>query len=621
MLEHRLDGPITTETPAALAAFLKAARGGPVQIVIHSPGGNALAGAAAYGQLRAYAGRVAVVVEGIAASAASLIAMGASPGLLSIHGGSFLMIHEAHVNVEGPAADLRQTADVLDRVSATYRRAYAERSGKSEAAIAELMEAETWMDAEEAVAMGFADAVIVPLRIAASIDLSTFDYRNAPGALRRGPQGETTMSETKTKPAPQGASLDQIEAIAARANLGAEFVVAQLKAQATEAAAQGAALDAMAAAANAAVTPSTMTARIEVGTDHTAPAALADRMAGAIVARFTGKVPEEKSREFAGLSLAGMGEAMLKRRGMVAPARRLSDAEAIQMSLTTDDFPTLLRGTSQRLLQDRLAATPGAARMACVPRTVRDFRTFNPLIFSGVATLSELAEAGPIQHAPPSERAETARVKTFARAMRFTRQALVNDDLAALSQINLIANGVIATEGAEFVKLFVTNGGGWGPTMSDGNPLFSAAHNNVATGVMGTAGLGAARLVMRGQTDPSGVLIAPTPRLLLVSPTNETAAEQTLSQLTVATAESGRPVFANSIAMMLEPRLSGAPYFLMASPDEAPIAGFFTIESSNGIPQVSEHETSGFDGLDYKVTHDFAIAPLSWIGAVRSTGA
>jgi len=259
--------------------------------------------------------------------------------------------------------------------------------------------------------------------------------------------------------------------------------------------------------------------------------------------------------------------------------------------------------------------------MACAPRTARDFRSFQPTIFSGVSELRELAEGGNITFGPPTERAETAAVKTFARAMRFTRQALVNDDLGALAQVNLLANGVISTEGAEFVRLFAVNGSGFGPNMSDGNPLFIAAHGNVSTGAMGTAGLGAARLVMRGQVDTSGVLIAPTPRYVLVSATNETLAEQTLNQLTVATAENARPVFGNSISMLLEPRLSGVPYVLLADPAEAPIAGFFTLEGSNGLPRISEHETGNFDGLEFKCTHDFAIAPMSWIGAVRSTGA
>jgi HK97 family phage prohead protease len=340
----------------------------------------------------------------------------------------------------------------------------------------------------------------------------------------------------------------------------------------------------------------------------------------ALACRVTGATPSEQARAFMGGSIANTLRQIAEARGERLP-RNESDAELIQRALSTSDLPQLLTGTMQRILQARLVAAPGSIRMIAAPRTVRDFREFRFLQFAGIASMERIPEGGPIPMAPPAERGEAGSVATYAVQLPITRQALVNDDLGALDQVNLFANGVIATEAAQFVTMFATNGAGWGPTLTDGVPLFHADHGNVASGAVGTTGISAGRIVMRAQTDANDNLVAPSPRYLLVGPAGETAAEQALNQIAVvSTSESSRPVFAGRMEHTVEPRLSGAPWFLFADPSQAPVIALVTLEGSNGSPTITRHETSNFDGLNWKLVHDFAVVPVSHVGAVRLTG-
>jgi len=213
-------------------------------------------------------------------------------------------------------------------------------------------------------------------------------------------------------------------------------------------------------------------------------------------------------------------------------------------------------------------------------------------------------------------------VKTFARQLHISREALINDDLGVFSEpLRLFATAIQETEAAEFLKLFATNGSGWGPAMSDGQPLFHTSHGNIVTAAMGTAGIGEARRVMRLQQLPGGGLARVTPRHLLVGPEQETAAERVLSELSIATSENDRPVFANRLALHVEPRLPGPAWFLFADPNEAAIAEFVTLERTGGVPQVESFDLGPNRlGIALRCVHDFAVVPVSYTGAVRASG-
>jgi enoyl-CoA hydratase/carnithine racemase len=94
---------------------------------------------------------------------------------------AFLMIHDPSGLVMGTAEDMRSTAEALDKVKGSLIQGYATKSGKPDAEIAALMAAETWLDAQDALALGLIDRIAEPVKLAASFDIARF--RNAPAEL------------------------------------------------------------------------------------------------------------------------------------------------------------------------------------------------------------------------------------------------------------------------------------------------------------------------------------------------------------------------------------------------------------------------------------------------------
>lgn len=143
---------------------------------LNSPGGSVFDAVAIYNALKRHAGPVTVTIDGIAASAASYIAMAGDEVVMPEN--AFMMIHDPSGLVMGTAADMRAMAEALDKIAGALVKGYAAKSGKAEDEVAALMSAETWFTATEAVEAGFADTLAEPVKIAASFDVTRF--RNAP---------------------------------------------------------------------------------------------------------------------------------------------------------------------------------------------------------------------------------------------------------------------------------------------------------------------------------------------------------------------------------------------------------------------------------------------------------
>jgi len=129
-----------------------------VNVDINSPGGDVFEGFAIYNLLRDHPRKVTVRVVGMAASAASLIAMAGDE--IQVARAGFLMIHNIWVYTAGNRNELRALADMLEPFDAALADVYAARSGIDKAEIAALLDKETWLSGEQAVADGFADALM-----------------------------------------------------------------------------------------------------------------------------------------------------------------------------------------------------------------------------------------------------------------------------------------------------------------------------------------------------------------------------------------------------------------------------------------------------------------------------
>ena len=148
-----------------------------LEVHVNSPGGAVWDGIAIMNALKAHRARVTVIVDGIAASAASIVAMGGDEVVMAE--GSQMMIHRASGGAWGNAAFLRDTAAILDKIDGNLAGIYARRAGGTRESWLELMTAETWYDAAEAVEAGLADRADESLEgvdAEASFDLSIFNY-------------------------------------------------------------------------------------------------------------------------------------------------------------------------------------------------------------------------------------------------------------------------------------------------------------------------------------------------------------------------------------------------------------------------------------------------------------
>ena len=131
---------------------------GDITVWINSPGGDCVAAAQIYNMLMDYKGNVTVKIDGIAASAASVIAMAGTKVLMSPV--SMLMIHNPMTVAFGDSGEMQRAIEMLGSVKDSIINAYEIKTGLSRAKLSHLMDAETWMDAGKAVELGFADEVM-----------------------------------------------------------------------------------------------------------------------------------------------------------------------------------------------------------------------------------------------------------------------------------------------------------------------------------------------------------------------------------------------------------------------------------------------------------------------------
>lgn len=210
-------GGVSAKTVAdAIKGFDKSK---PVNVYINSPGGSVWEGAAIYNQLARFKGEKHVFVDGLAASAASYIAMVGDKITTGFN--AMWMIHNPWTIAIGNYQDLRALSDDLEKITGTYRTTYSKHTGKSIEDVTKIMDAETWYTAEEALAAGFTDAVTsqddeededdkarAHQTPAAAAVLAK--YRNAPAAVKPTVNEMIASMEARVKNLPKPASRQRL---------------------------------------------------------------------------------------------------------------------------------------------------------------------------------------------------------------------------------------------------------------------------------------------------------------------------------------------------------------------------------------------------------------------------
>jgi ATP-dependent Clp endopeptidase proteolytic subunit ClpP len=167
-----------------------------INLHIHSPGGDVFDGIAIYNLLNKHPAKVTVHIDGLAASMASVIAMAGDRIVMPEN--ALMMIHKPWGISGGNANDMRDYAELLDKVESVLIPAYARKTGKSAEVLGAMLESETWMDGRECVAQGFADELLPAVSAMACIEskrIEDFEYmpKDIKGMITT-PKGSTTTA-------------------------------------------------------------------------------------------------------------------------------------------------------------------------------------------------------------------------------------------------------------------------------------------------------------------------------------------------------------------------------------------------------------------------------------------
>ncbi len=144
----------------------------PINIRINSLGGDVFDGMAMYNVIKRREAKTTVYIEGIAASIATIIALGADEVIMAEN--SLFMIHNAWGGTSGEAKDMRKTAETLDKITSELTDIYRKKTGLSSEALVDMMDEETWLNAQEAFDLGFVDTISDAIKVAAKYDVSKF---------------------------------------------------------------------------------------------------------------------------------------------------------------------------------------------------------------------------------------------------------------------------------------------------------------------------------------------------------------------------------------------------------------------------------------------------------------
>lgn len=637
---------------------------GDVLVRVNSGGGSAFEGAAIYAILKAHAGRVTVRVEGVAASAASLIAMAGAEIVMAE--GAMMMIHDPSGITIGPAAAHQKSAEDLNKIAENYAAVYAARSGQDQAAVRALMLAETWFTAAEAVDAGFADRAAQD----ASEAVAAFDftvYARAPEHLRamavekgwrlRQPDPgasapvhkELNMSTTKNTAAqPDAAVNSPAEAAQQSAEMRAasdaeiareaaesrrrKAVVARfgekLTAQQADTIAAGSrdeaealvkAADIVIEARMAAEGPELrQTAHITRDERET----LRDGIEGAIFAQLGRSEPDGKARPYMEMSLVEMAAAAIGHKGSL---RHTAARERVLMAAThtRSDFPAIFENALNKQLAARYREAKPTYRQIARRMTFNDFRPHPITRVGDWPTLLPVAESGEIKYGTVGEGRETVAAASYAVAMRISRQMLIDDDLDALAQVVADRGLAVARfEDATFYAMMLSGSNADGPTLATttrqvfNTTDLSKASSNAA---ISETSLGIARASLRKRTSLDGAKLNIIGSILLTGPDKELEAQRLVAPIQAAASNNVNP-FTGTLQVVTTAEIAGNTWYLFASP--ADLACFvYGFLSGYEAPRMRMDEPFGQQGIAYSVEHDFGVGAIDFRGGFKNVGA
>ena len=615
---------------------------GPVTVRMNSIGGHAHAGEQVRAILAGHPGGATIIVEGMAASAASLILMAGTSRQMS--SGSLLMIHDPSGMAWGTEEEMRREADALDRAANVYAAVYASASGQTPEAVRQIMKAETWYSPEEAVAAGFVDSIVgaeddaAPLAVIASMEVGRNLYMTATKHFRamhaRKPRGTATPDQTQA-PNPAGGG-----AAPAKTATPSETEITMPNPNPTPSAVTPATPPAP-APAPVMVTPDPVSqerARVRGIREMAAPFVASGRLMQADVDALIddGTAVEAASARFM-TTMAGAEPLGGLTRELAGPQRSYSENDNLRRGFraTTmmggahgvSDFAYITTEVMNRsLIREYERRGANWQIVTGAPLTANDFRELHAVRFGGDFQMKKVLENGEYEEATLSDEAEGLKVERRGRTISLTFEAVVNDDMSAFDRIpREFAMSSRVMESSMVWSLIRTNA----VLKSDGVALFHATHKNLAGsgGAISATTVGAGRKAMWEQTafgskDKDDFLMV-EPNLLIVPPALEITALQFSTATTPATDGSVNP-FKGSLTPVTVPNLGAAAggsdnsWYLVSS-DLPPISVAYL--EGYAAPTVQTIEGMNPDKVTMNARHIFGAAASEYRGAYKNAGA
>lgn len=642
---------------------LSGSTAGTINVRVNSYGGSVSDGVAIYNELRRQSARGAKVVahvEGVAMSIASLIVMGADEVVMNEC--AVMMLHApwGTLLIDGNAKQVREFADDFASQLGVFGRAmsaaYARKTGKAAAEFDAMWEAgsDFFYTAKEALAFGLCDRIgtDAPAQAAAVW---------APGVVA-GIVGEVT-ARAPEHAARVRAALTPSTPAAAGTHLGdsampnnsdaqrQEIIAAERDRVADIHAMAGAHLNgsygprvrsAMDAAIASGSSAADLGQRIleimaegrgplgnysggEVGLTHGRGGSLVHAASDVLAARGGVAIdsPHAGARDLRGMSISDIARACLPRdafeRGMSGPA-------AIRAAMTTSDFPAILGDTIGKALRRGYDMEPGTHSLWVRRGTVPDFKEQTRVILGAMPDLLPVLEGGEYAYgAVDEDKSVPFRVEKFGRIIEVTWEALVNDDLGALTRFPQGLGQAARRKEADLVYGLFDNGG---QVMQDGLALFHATHGNLATTstLLDEEALAKGRLLMRKQRSVGGGALNITPKYLLVPAEFEGQAEKILAASSIhvsAGLENATPEWIRRLTLVVESRLPDDAAYLVADNNQVDTVELATLEDDG--PAIGQHvgpyvtEEDGFDRdtKKFKVRLVAGARFLDWRGVVK----
>lgn len=429
---------------------------------------------------------------------------------------------------------------------------------------------------------------------------------------------QTTATDVANPPAPpviaeRGAINAQIRSLAETAGLDRDWADAQIDTGAQIDAARAAAFEELERrrAANGGI-------RAHVGFSNDAPEVTAERAADALVARMTGGAVPDASRPYAALGLHDHARQALLRAGVNVGAMGRDEMLSRAGAQGVSDFPLILDGAATRVLRIGYGRAESPLKPITRPRSMTDLKPVSVLELGTATELQDISENGEVKSVQLTESGESYRIATYAGMISLSRTALINDDLGAFADVTIKAGQLAAEKEAQLLVRLLTAS----PKMRDGKNLFHADHGNLAASGAAPSvdTLSTARQAIRSQTGLDGVTPAnATPRFLVVGAALETKGEQLLATLAATKADDHNP-FAGNLSLLVDARISGNQWFVVADPATAPVFELAHLGAALG-PQIEVRDGWNTLGREWRVILDVGAGAIDSRGVYKNPGA